>query len=186
MMNPDTFDQPHPEDWVLVPPWKGYALFGTGQYVLNHTPGPADPELGAEIVVTLATDKDRAGGRKIGESRDTDPDAPPIQPRDMVIRMGFLCPEAIDALEDQLIMLRRENFPETKPLAQRAVEAESGRHGSNVQDLTASARLSQLEALLEKAREALLRVDSMDWSADSRNGRALLAELDAALGKEKQ
>ena len=114
------------EGWVLVPPWKGYALFGTGQYVLNHTAAPMDPELGAEILVTLATDKDREGDRKIGESRDTDPNAPPIQPQDMVIRMGFLCPEAIDALEDQLILLRRENFPETKPLAQRAVEGPLG------------------------------------------------------------
>lgn len=110
-----------PDGMVLVPPWKGYALFGTGGYVLNHTPYPPDPELGAEIVVTLATEKDRAGGRKVGESRDTDPDAPPIQPADMVIRMGFTCPEAIDALEDQLIQLRAVNFPESVPLAARAI-----------------------------------------------------------------
>lgn len=110
---------------------RGYALFGTGRYILNHTSAPVDPQLGAEVIVTLATDKDREGGRKIGESRDTDPDAPAIQPGEMVIRMGFLVPEAIDALEDQLICLRRENFPATQPLAVRAAADAKATGGLN-------------------------------------------------------
>lgn len=100
-----------PAGWKLVPDWKGYALLGTGNYVINHS-ADFDPELGAELLITLATDADRTGGRQIGESRDNPNDAPPIQADDMVIRIGFLNERALFALEDQLRMLRAVHFAE--------------------------------------------------------------------------
>jgi hypothetical protein len=100
-----------PPGMMLVPDWKGYALLGTGRYCLENSAAPPDPELGAELIIRPATDKDKAGNRKIGEERDTDGGL--IQPEDMAIRIGFLTPEALDALESQLRHLRRENFPES-------------------------------------------------------------------------
>jgi hypothetical protein len=107
------------------PDWKGYALLGTGQYAINHTPGPMDPELGAELIISIATEADRANNRQVGEERDTDPNAGPIMPEQMAVRIGFLTPAALDALESQLRHLRRENFPESaSPLPQEPKEAE--------------------------------------------------------------
>ncbi|MGL4649998.1 MAG: DUF551 domain-containing protein, partial [Caldilineaceae bacterium] len=34
-----------PAGWMLVPDWKGYARLGTGNYVINSSRAPADPEL---------------------------------------------------------------------------------------------------------------------------------------------
>jgi hypothetical protein len=104
-----------PPGYQLVPDWKGYALLGTGNYVINHT-ADFHPELGAELVITLATDADRSGNRQIGESRDNPDDAPPIQPDEMVIRIGFLNERALFALEDQLRQLRAVHFAGPAPL----------------------------------------------------------------------
>lgn len=164
-----------PHGYALVPDWKGYARFGTGNYVLNHTSGPMDPELGAEIIVTLATDADRSGNRKVGESRDTDPNAPPIQPENMVIRMGFLSPEAINALEEQLIHLRRENFPDTQPLAAAPkAQAEGGEVGRD------TARLDWLTFNLSGAS---LRAIGVIWSEHGDARRAIDAAMSASAAK---
>lgn len=93
------------------PDWKGYALLGTGHYAINHTPGPPDPELGAELIISIATEADKAGNRQVGEERDTNPDNGPLMPEQMAVRIGFLTATALDALESQLRHLRRENFP---------------------------------------------------------------------------
>lgn len=98
---------------TVQPDQKGYARLGTGQYCIDHTPGPPDPELGAELIITIASEQDKAGNRQVAEERDTDPSAGPIQPEQMVIRIGFMSAAAIDALESQLRHLRRENFPES-------------------------------------------------------------------------
>lgn len=95
-----------PEGYRIVPDWKGYALLGSGQYLINHAAN-YDPELGAELIITLATEKDREGGRKIGESRPNAEDSPPVQPEEMVIRIGFLNGDALFALEDQLADVRK-------------------------------------------------------------------------------
>jgi hypothetical protein len=96
-----------------TPDWKGYALLGdparTGGYVMEHSAAPPDPELGAEFIIRPATEKDRDGGRQVGETRPTD--GGPIQPETMAIRIGFLNVAALDALEAQLRVLREENFP---------------------------------------------------------------------------
>lgn len=95
-----------PEGYRIVPDWKGYALLGSGRYLINHAAN-YDPELGAELIITLATEKDREGGRKIGESRPNAEDSPPVQPDEMVIRIGFLNGDALFALEDQLDDVRK-------------------------------------------------------------------------------
>jgi hypothetical protein len=102
---------PVPENMRLVPAWKGYALLGTGMYSLNHSAAPADPELGAEFFITLATDEQKSGNRQIGERRANDVRHDPVQPEEMVLRIGFLTPQALYALEDQLRLLRAEHFP---------------------------------------------------------------------------
>lgn len=98
--------EPVPEGYRIVPDWKGYALLGSGRYLINHAAN-YDPELGAELIITLATEKDREGGRKIGESRPNAEDSPPVQPDEMVIRIGFLNGDALFVLEDQLADVRK-------------------------------------------------------------------------------
>lgn len=102
-----------PEGWVMVPPWKGYALLGSRQYLLNHSKATPDPVLGAEFFITLATDADKSGDRQVGESRDIPNGGKEVQSDEMVLRIGFLTPQALDALEGQLSLLRKENFPES-------------------------------------------------------------------------
>jgi hypothetical protein len=120
-----------PEGYALVPNWHGYALLGTGNYLLHYAPPPIDPELGAEFAITLASDEDRSGNRQIGELRDSTRKEP-YQPEEIAIRIGFLTPQALDALEEQLRMLRADYWPETvapkvsTPLAQPA-DSEEGK-----------------------------------------------------------
>jgi hypothetical protein len=72
-----------------------------------------------------------------------------------------------------------------QPIAAPSRKSAAGAQEPNVQDLTpASERLSQLEAMLEKARAFIREVPiAQGWEPDF---DAILAELDAALGKEKQ
>jgi hypothetical protein len=107
----DARDAKLPEGYVIAPAWKGYALLGTGNYVIQHS-AEFDPELGAELFITLATDEDREGGRQIGESRATRNPNQPVYPEDMVLRIGFLSERALFALEDQLRTIRELHFPD--------------------------------------------------------------------------
>lgn len=104
---------------VLVPDWKGYALLGTGRYIINHS-ADFDPALGAELFITLATEEDRAGDRKIGETRDSRNPGQPVESEDMVLRIGFLNERGLFALEDQLRIIRETHFD--APVAQPATE----------------------------------------------------------------
>jgi len=92
---------------------RGYALLGTGNYCINHS-AEFSSRLGAELVITLATDADKSGNRQIGESRDNTNDTPPIQADAMVIRIGFLNERGLFALEDQISKLRALHFPDSK------------------------------------------------------------------------
>lgn len=96
-------------DWVLAPHYRGYANLGTGMYLINCTDAPAAPEL----VISIATDEDKKGGREIGEDRFKE--AHVIQPEDMAVRIAFQSVAALDALESGLLTLRKEHFPETVP-----------------------------------------------------------------------
>jgi hypothetical protein len=88
---------------------KGYALLGSGQYILNHTLD-FHPELGAELLITLATDEEKAT-RTVGDLADNPVPAPMIYPQDMVIRIGFINERGLFALEQQLKLLREAHFP---------------------------------------------------------------------------
>ena len=94
------------------PAWRGYALLGSGNYVINHS-RDFDNDLGAELIITFATEADRAGNRQIGESRMNPTDVPPIQAKDMVIRIGFLSERGLFALEEQLQFIRDTHFSES-------------------------------------------------------------------------
>ncbi len=113
-----------PPGHVQVPDWHGYALLGTGRYILNASPPPMDPDLGAEFCITLATDEDRSDNRQIGEIRDNTRTTP-YQPEEIAIRIGFLTPQALDAMEAQLTILRKDHWPETiapsVPVAEKAL-----------------------------------------------------------------
>ena len=113
-----------PDGWVLAPAWRGYALLGTRNYLLNHSAAPTDPELGAEFFITFASEADKSGNRQVGESCDTDLESGPIEAKDMVLRIGFTCHEAVDALTDQLALMRKENFPDALPAAPGAAQGE--------------------------------------------------------------
>ena len=93
---------------LVVPLYRGYAALGTGQYVINHSRA-GEP---AELVISIASEDDKRG-RQIGESRDNPPDAPPIQPDEMVVRIAFTSERGLFALEDQLAWVRRVHFPST-------------------------------------------------------------------------
>jgi len=108
----------------LVPDWHGYALLGTGRYLLNASPPPMDPELGAEFCITLATEEDRSDNRQIGELRDNTRTTP-YQPEEIAIRIGFLTPQALDAMEAQLAILRKDHWPETVTTHAEQVRAET-------------------------------------------------------------
>ena len=97
-----------PDGWKLVPDWKGYALLGTGHYVINHT-ADFDEKLGAELLITLANEDDKSGNRQIGESREVT-DQKLIESDQMVIRIGFLNERGLFALEDQLRYIRKIHF----------------------------------------------------------------------------
>lgn len=89
---------------AYTPPYRGYANLGTGMYCINHTDAPAT----AELIISIATDEDKAGNRQIGESRYKD--AHVIQPIEMAVRIAFQSVQALDALEHQLRELRKEHF----------------------------------------------------------------------------
>jgi hypothetical protein len=118
-----------PQGYVLAPEWRGYALLGSGQYLINHS-ADFDPDLGAELIITLATDEDREGDRQIGESRPTKNPGESIQADDMVIRIGFLSERGLFALEDQLSEIRKLHFaaaPSPEALQPTQAEAPSER-----------------------------------------------------------
>lgn len=109
-----------PAGFKLAPHYRGYALLGTGRYLIDSTDAPADPELGAELIISIASEKDREG-REIGERRDMP--ARTIQPDDMAVRIGFANERGLFALEDQLWTLRQEHWPGTQSAAMLAAAA---------------------------------------------------------------
>lgn len=104
-----------PPGTTIAPAWRGYALLGSGQYWINGSAPPADPAYGAELVITLATDEDRASGLKVGEAYWAEHQGRPIEAEEMVIRIGFLNERGLFALEEQLRVLRAAHWPSTVP-----------------------------------------------------------------------
>jgi hypothetical protein len=97
--------QAEPEGWTLAPAYRGYALLGLGQYVINHTRQDEPPEL----IISVATPEEKQG-RAVGDERDNEADKQ-IRPDVMVVRVGFHSVAGLDALEAQLRHLRRVHFP---------------------------------------------------------------------------
>jgi hypothetical protein len=89
---------------VLAPDFRGYAHLGIGAYLINHS-----AELPAELVITPATEADKAG-REVGSEVVNPDDAPPILPEQMAVRIRFENPAGLDALEAQLRHIRRVHF----------------------------------------------------------------------------
>lgn len=98
----------------------GYALLGTGNYLVNHSAKHA--ELGAELIITIATEAEKLG-RKVGDVWDNYQDLL-LQPEDMVVRIGFINAVGLDVLEGQLKLLREVHFPDSLHPAQEPVKQE--------------------------------------------------------------
>lgn len=93
-----------PDGYVIAPHYRGYAHLGTGNYLVNHT-AEDNP---AEIVISIATDEEKAG-RTVGDERDNIPGAL-IQADVMCVRIRFENVAGLDVLEKQLRYLREFHF----------------------------------------------------------------------------
>lgn len=91
------------DGWVLVPNYRGYAHLGIGGYFLYHSHAN-DP---AELCIVPASAEEIAG-RAVGDLRDDGPDE--IQAERMAVRLQFANVEGLDALEQQLRLLREVHF----------------------------------------------------------------------------
>lgn len=84
---------------------RGYALMGSGNYMLDCAKGangyPA-------LIVSLATEEQKKG-RVVGDTRKNEPGRM-IQPEDMVVYLEFKSLAGLAALEQQLSFLREEQF----------------------------------------------------------------------------
>jgi len=101
--------------WVVVPPYRGYAKLGLGAYLIDHS-AHGQP---AELVISVATEAEKAG-RTVGDLRDTEEGAK-IPVEKMAVRLEFANVAGLDALEQQLRILRSVHFG-TSPAAPVAEE----------------------------------------------------------------
>jgi hypothetical protein len=99
---------------VIAPHFRGYAHLGIGAYLLNNS-AVGDPP---ELVISIASDEDKAD-RNVGDSKDNLPNTV-IEPEQMAVRLRFESAAGLDALEQQLRLLREAHFPESAPPAQPA------------------------------------------------------------------
>jgi len=92
-----------PEGYCIAPHYRGFAKIGAGLYSLCHSAKP-DP---AELLIVIATDEERAtrevGGLYHDESKQIEPD-------EICVRLQFVNKAGLDALEQQLRLLRKEHF----------------------------------------------------------------------------
>ena len=156
---------PEPVESEPVPDFRGYAALGTGQYLLNAC--PATEDLPAELVISIATEEEKAG-RVIGDLKVVEPGTE-IDPSSMAVRLAFFSVSGLDALEQQLRILREESFPNTTPQPDRVAE---------------------LEAALKVARDAIDALQNgLKWYQDaypdsiSKADHEEIAKVDAAIAK---
>lgn len=113
---------PAPAGWVMVPDYRGYAALGTGQYLLDIS-GDANP---AELIIHIATGEEK-DGRTVGDLRDKSNPGEMIQPEKMAVRLAFFTVAGLDALEQQLRILRETHFaaapaaPAVQPLSDEQI-----------------------------------------------------------------
>jgi hypothetical protein len=138
-----------PEGMVIAPHYRGFARLGIGAYVINHTAN-SEP---AELVISTATEEEKAG-RVVGDNRDN-PAGHMLQPEAMAVRLCFENVAGLDALEDQLTMLREVHFPESIA-ADRAARA--GASESNMQKVhIPSARVGAVQSIDTPEFQSLLK-----------------------------
>ena len=125
-----------PEGCVIAPHYRGYAVLGSGQYLLLINDAPKH----AELVISIATE-DEKEGRVIGDFCDAPSRA--IQPDEMCVRLRFSSVEGLNALEKQLHLLRKEHFPETYDPASLTAAG-----FASVEDLLAAWQGAQKDAAL--------------------------------------
>ena len=113
--------QPEQVESEPVPDFRGYAALGTGQYLLNAC--PATEDLPAELVISIATEEEKAD-RVIGDLKVVEPGTE-IDPSSMAVRLAFFSVSGLDALEQQLHILREESFSNTTPQPDRTAELEA-------------------------------------------------------------
>lgn len=87
----------------VAPNFRGYAHLGVGRYVLMHTGAGDVPEL----CIVPATEDERAN-RVVGDLWDGGTDEVPAER--IAVRLSFENVEGLDALEQQLRLLRDEHF----------------------------------------------------------------------------
>lgn len=84
---------------------RGYALMGSGNYMLDCAKGAKGYPA---LIVSLATEEQKKG-RVVGDTRKNEPGRM-IQPEDMVVYLEFKSLAGLAALEQQLSFLREEQF----------------------------------------------------------------------------
>lgn len=92
----------------IVKDCRGYAALGDGHYLLNDTCNDGVPG----FIISLASEA-QAAGREIGDLQPTDGQM--IEPHLIVVRMDFKTEKALDAVERQLGIVRKEYFPDSVP-----------------------------------------------------------------------
>jgi hypothetical protein len=121
---------PVPPGMALVPDYRGYAALGTGQYLLDIS-GDASP---AELIIHVATEEEKAG-RTVGDLRDRATPGEEIQPEKMAVRLAFFTVAGLNALEQQLRILRETHFPDSveQPIGEVIISTDPlGREGVQV------------------------------------------------------
>lgn len=176
--------QPEQVESKPVPDFRGYAALGTGQYLLNAC--PATEDLPAELVISIATEEEKAG-RVIGDLKDVEPGTE-IDPSSMAVRLAFFSVSGLDALEQQLRILREESFPNTTPQPDRVAELEAETTKLKLDLLTSygeaeelSGKVAELEKALRVAREALANCAADYLHADSVLTDSALAKINEVL-----
>lgn len=85
---------------------RGYAKLGIGAYLIEHS-AESEP---AALMLCIASDEEKAG-RTVGDLKTFEGERQPIPAEKMTIRIDFANVAGLDALEQQLRLLREVHFP---------------------------------------------------------------------------
>lgn len=93
-----------PDGWAMVPEYRGYAHLGIGRYRLFHSHADDVPEL-----CIVPAKPEEVAGRIVGDLRNDGPDV--IDADAIAVRLQFENVAGLNALEQQLRLLREVHFP---------------------------------------------------------------------------
>ena len=91
------------EGFVVAPNYRGYANLGTGAYLLLHSHADDD----AELCIVPASESEKQG-REVGDLSQDGPEE--VSADRMAVRIRFENVAGLDALEQQLRLLRKVHF----------------------------------------------------------------------------